>query len=58
MKLHLPTGSAAAGDDPLLVTPEAAGWQRSLYAFLAEKERRSGSLRTVQSYSLMLQPLL
>ena len=29
MKLHLPAGSAAAGDDPLLVTPEAAGWQRS-----------------------------
>ncbi len=33
----------------------ASGWERTLYAFLAEKERRSGSLRTVQSYSLMLQ---
>jgi hypothetical protein len=33
----------------------AAGWERSVYAFLAEKERRSGSLRTVQSYSRMLQ---
>ena len=33
----------------------AAGWERSLYAFLAEKERRSGSFRTVQSYSRMLQ---
>src|SRR3954464_4349508 len=33
----------------------AAGWERSLYAFLAEKERRSGSLRTVQSYSRMQQ---
>ena len=33
----------------------ASGWQRSLYAFLAEKERRSGSLRTVQSYSRMVQ---
>lgn len=33
----------------------AAGWERSLYAFLAEKERRSGSIRTVQSYSRMLQ---
>jgi site-specific recombinase XerD len=32
----------------------AAGWERTLYAFLAEKERRSGSLRTVQSYSHML----
>jgi len=33
----------------------AAGWERTLYAFLAEKERRSGSLRTVQSYSRILQ---
>jgi hypothetical protein len=32
----------------------AADWSRILYAFLAEKERRSGSLRTVQSYSRML----
>ena len=32
----------------------AAGWERTLYAFLAEKERRSGSKRTVQSYSRML----
>ena len=29
-------------------------WEKALYAFLAEKERRSGSLRTVQSYSRML----
>ena len=28
MKLHLPAGSAASGDDPLLVTPESAGWDR------------------------------
>jgi site-specific recombinase XerD len=33
----------------------AAGWERSLYALLAEKQRRSGSNRTVQSYSRMLQ---
>jgi site-specific recombinase XerD len=32
----------------------AAAWERTLYAFLAEKERRSGSQRTVQSYSRML----
>ena len=32
-----------------------AGWERTLYAFLAEKERRSGSRRTVESYSRMLQ---
>ena len=32
-------------------------WKRTLYAFLAEKERRSGSMRTVQSYSRMLNDL-
>ena len=31
-----------------------SGWERALYAFLAEKERRSGSRRTVESYSRML----
>ena len=30
------------------------GWERALYAFLVEKERRSGSLRTVEGYSRML----
>ncbi len=34
---------------------DAAGWERTLYAFLAEKERRSGSRRTVEGYSRMLQ---
>ena len=33
----------------------AGGWARSLYAFLAEKQRRSGSMRTVEGYSRMLQ---
>ncbi len=33
----------------------AEGWERSLMAFLAEKERRSGSRRTMESYSRMLQ---
>ena len=33
----------------------ATGWQRALYAFLAEKEQRSGSRRTVEGYSRMLQ---
>jgi len=32
----------------------ASGWDRTLYAFLAEKHRRSGSQRTVQAYSRML----
>jgi site-specific recombinase XerD len=31
------------------------GWERALVAFLVEKQRRSGSLRTVQGYSSMLQ---
>jgi len=31
------------------------GWERALYAFLVEKERRSGSIRTVEGYSRMLQ---
>ena len=31
------------------------GWERALYAFLVEKQRRSGSDRTVQGYSSMLQ---
>jgi site-specific recombinase XerD len=29
-------------------------WEQAIYAFLAEKERRSGSSRTVQAYSRML----
>ena len=36
-------------------TDTARGWERALVAFLAEKERRSGSQRTVESYSRMLQ---
>jgi site-specific recombinase XerD len=32
----------------------ASGWNRTLYAFLAEKHRRSGSHRTVDAYSRML----
>ena len=31
----------------------ASGWDRTLYAFLAEKQRRSGSRRTVDAYSRM-----
>ncbi len=33
----------------------AAGWQRALYAFLVEKEQHSGSRRTVEGYSRILQ---
>ena len=34
---------------------ETDQWDQAFYAFLAEKERRSGSMRTVRSYSRMLQ---
>ncbi len=33
---------------------EVSGWDRALYAFLAEKERRTGSKRTVEGYARML----
>jgi site-specific recombinase XerD len=39
---------------PAPADDSAPGWERTIYAFLAEKERRSGSTRTVQSYSRML----
>ena len=39
---------------PAYADESISSWDRALYAFLAEKERRSGSHRTVQSYSRML----
>ena len=33
---------------------DAGQWDRAIYAFLAEKERRSGSMRTVRANSGML----
>ena len=36
-------------------TDTANGWQRALYAFLVEKQQHSGSRRTVEGYSRMLQ---
>ena len=42
-------------DDIVLFDEQTPGWQQAFYAFLAEKERRSGSHRTVESYSRMLQ---
>lgn len=38
----------------LVIGGDADRWQQAIYAFLAEKERRSGSKRTVESYSRML----
>src|SRR5687767_972687 len=45
----MPTATTVARVDR-----EQSQWDQAFYAFLAEKERRSGSLRTVQSYSRML----
>ncbi len=33
---------------------DSGRWEQAIYAFLAEKERRSGSFRTAQGYSRML----
>lgn len=43
---------------PLLpaTTGEASPWDQALYAFLVEKGNRSGSRRTVESYSRLLWP--
>ena len=38
----------------LVLGSEAGQWEQAIYAFLAEKERRSGSMRTVRAYSGML----
>src|SRR5687768_7944794 len=36
------------------IPAEASPWDQALYAFLVEKGNRSGSRRTVESYSRML----
>src|SRR3990170_4616922 len=41
--------------DIVLFDEPAPAWERAFYAFLAEKERRSGSMRTVDAYSRTLQ---
>jgi site-specific recombinase XerD len=41
-------------DTQVTTQADPEGWGRALYAFLAEKERRSGSRRTVEGYSRML----
>ena len=43
---------------PATAREDVPAWQRTLLAFLAEKERRSGSRRTVESYSRLLWPFL
>jgi len=47
---------ASMNQQHLLAAPsDPEAWQQALYAFLAEKHRRSGSERTVTAYSRMLQ---
>ncbi len=43
---------------PAAARDDVPAWQRTVLAFLAEKERRSGSHRTVESYARMLWPFL
>jgi integrase/recombinase XerC len=43
---------------PALASGDVPEWQHSVVAFLAEKERRSGSRRTVEGYARLLWPFL
>jgi len=43
---------------PAQLDADTPGWTQTVLAFLAEKERRSGSRRTVEGYARMLWPFL
>ena len=43
---------------PATAPDDVPAWQQTVLAFLAEKERRSGSRRTVEGYARMLWPFL
>src|SRR5260370_39563193 len=43
---------------PAQLDADAPAWTQSVLAFLAEKEGRSGSRRTVEGYARMLWPFL
>ena len=43
---------------PAAARDDVPAWQQTVVAFLAEKERRSGSRRTVESYARLLWPFL
>jgi integrase/recombinase XerC len=43
---------------PATAPDDVPAWQQTVVAFLAEKERRSGSRRTVEGYARMLWPFL
>ncbi len=42
---------------PAQLRDDIPAWAQTVVAFLAEKERRSGSRRTVEGYARMLWPL-
>ena len=48
----------STAEEPVFFTDIASGWERAHAAFLDGKQRRSGSRRTVESYSGMLLRLL
>ena len=43
---------------PAQLDADAPAWTQTVLAFLAEKERRSGSRRTVEGYARMIWPFL
>ena len=43
---------------PAQLRDDVPAWAQTVQAFLAEKERRSGTRRTVEGYSRMLWPFL
>ncbi len=43
---------------PAQIDADVPAWTQTVVAFLAEKERRSGSRRTVAGYARMLWPFL
>ena len=42
-------------DQIIFYNDSATAWEKALYAFLGEKQQPSGSRRTVEGYSRMLQ---
>ena len=43
---------------PAIASGDPSAWDQAVYGFLIEKGNRSGSRRTVESYSRMLWPYL
>jgi 5-deoxy-glucuronate isomerase len=52
--LHRPRGSLADGDDPVLLTPEMAGWSRAGLRVLRVERQVPRSLRTAEFEAIVL----